>query len=105
MTAASDGHAHSGCGEGGGFVVVLAGGRRPGYYAWKITVTTALFAAGWALFAMLGDSWWQLAVAVFLAGLFTQVGFLGHDAGHRQILRSRRANYILGVLHGNLASG
>jgi fatty acid desaturase len=79
--------------------------RRPGYYAWKITVTTALFAAGWALFAILGDSWWQLAVAVFLAGMFTQVGFLGHDAGHRQILRSRRANYILGVLHGNLGIG
>jgi fatty acid desaturase len=79
--------------------------RRPGYYAWKITVTAALFAAGWAVFAILGDSWWQLAVAVFLAVMFTQVGFLGHDAGHRQILRSRRANYILGVLHGNLGIG
>jgi fatty acid desaturase len=79
--------------------------RRPGYYAWKITLTAALFAAGWAVFAVLGDSWWQLAVAVFLAGIFTQVGFLGHDAGHRQILRSRQANYIVGVLHGNLGIG
>ncbi|HEV2376924.1 MAG TPA: fatty acid desaturase, partial [Streptosporangiaceae bacterium] len=79
--------------------------RRPWYYAWKITVTAALFAAGWAVFAVLGDSWWQLAVAVFLAGMFTQVGFLGHDAGHRQITRSRRANYIVGILHGNLGIG
>jgi hypothetical protein len=50
-------------------------------------------------------SWWQLAVAVFLAIMFTQVGFLGHDAGHRQIFRSRKANYVLGVLLGNLSIG
>ena len=67
--------------------------RRPWYYAWKITFTVLLLAAGWAAFALIGDSWWQLAVAVFLAVVFTQVGFLGHDAGHRQIFRSRQANY------------
>ena len=54
---------------------------------------------------LIGDSWWQLLVAVFLALVFTQIGFLGHDAGHRQIFGSRRANYVLGVLHGNLAIG
>ena len=79
--------------------------KRPRYYAWTITVTAVLFAAGWAVFAVVGDSWWQLAVAVFLAVMFTQVGFLGHDAGHRQILRSRKASYIIGILHGNLGIG
>ena len=79
--------------------------RRPRYYAWTITVTAVLFAAGWAVFVVVGDSWWQLAVAVFLAVMFTQVGFLGHDAGHRQILRSRKASYIIGILHGNLGIG
>ena len=59
--------------------------RRPRYYAWKITLTAAALAAGWAAFAVIGNSWWQLAVAVFLAVVFTQLGFLGHDAGHRQI--------------------
>jgi fatty acid desaturase len=44
-------------------------------------------------------------VAVYLAVMFTQIGFLGHDAGHRQILRSRKANYVIGVLHGNLGIG
>jgi fatty acid desaturase len=44
-------------------------------------------------------------VAAFLAVAFTQAGFLGHDAGHRQITGSRRASYILGVLLGNLAIG
>jgi len=37
--------------------------------------------------------------------MFTQAGFLGHDAGHRQISGSRRVSYILGILHGNLGIG
>ena len=44
-------------------------------------------------------------MAAFLAVMFTQVGFLGHDAGHRQIFGSQRANYIAGLLHGNLGIG
>ena len=79
--------------------------RRPGYYLTKIAVTAGLLIAGWAAFVAVGDSWWQLAVAAFLAFVFTQVGFIGHDAGHRQIFASRRANYLLGLVHGNLAIG
>ncbi len=79
--------------------------RRPAYYIWKIAVTVLLLAAGWTVFALLGNSWWQLAVAAFLAAMFTQVGFLGHDAGHRQIFGNRRASYVLGILLGNLGIG
>ncbi len=74
-------------------------------YAWRIAITVALLAAGWTAFALIGDSWWQLAVAVGLAVMFTQVSFLGHDAGHRQIFSSRRRSYVLGVLLGNLGIG
>src|SRR5258708_35594867 len=56
-----------------------------------------LLAAGWAAFVVVGDSWWQLAVAVFLAVVFTQIGFLGHDAGHRQVFGTRGASYVAGV--------
>ena len=79
--------------------------RRSGYYVWKIAVTVGLLAAGWTAFVLLGNSWWQLAVAAFLAVIFTQVGFLGHDAGHRQVFGTRRANYVAGVLLGNLGIG
>ena len=34
--------------------------RRPRYYAWKITLTAAALALGWAAFAVIGNSWWQL---------------------------------------------
>jgi len=79
--------------------------RRPGYYAVRIAVTVILYAAGWVAFVLIGDSWWQLATAAFLAVAFTQTGFLGHDAGHRQIFRSRRANDLTGLLLGNLGIG
>lgn len=79
--------------------------RRSRYYLWKIAATAGLLVAGWAGFVLVGDSWWQLGVAAFLAVVFTQIGFLGHDAGHGQIFGSRRANYIVGILHGNLAIG
>jgi fatty acid desaturase len=78
---------------------------RPGYYIWKITLTVAALTAGWTAFVVVGDSWWQLAVATFLAVVFTQIGFLGHDAGHRQIFGTRRAGYVAGVLLGNLGIG
>ncbi len=79
--------------------------RRTRYYTWKITVTVGALAGAWAAFVLVGDSWWTLAVAALLAVLFTQVGFLGHDAGHRQIFGSRRSSYIAGVLLGNLGIG
>ena len=79
--------------------------RRPGYYAWKISLTAAAMVAGWAAFAVIGDSWWQLADAAFLAAVFAQLGFLGHDAGHSQVFRSRRANTALGIACGNFGTG
>jgi fatty acid desaturase len=79
--------------------------RRVRYYVWKIAILAALMLGGWAAFVLVGDSWWQLAVAAYLAIVFTQFGFLGHDAGHKQIFRSHRANYLVGLLHGSLAIG
>jgi fatty acid desaturase len=79
--------------------------RRTRHYAWRIAITATLLAAGWAAFVLVGNSWWQLGTAAFLAVMFTQAAFLGHDAGHRQISGSRRINYVLGILHGNLGIG
>ena len=79
--------------------------RRTGRYVWRIAATAVLLIGGWTAFFLVGDSWWQLAVAAFLAVIFTQLGFLGHDAGHRQISGSRRVSYVLGILLGNLGIG
>jgi fatty acid desaturase len=80
-------------------------GRRRGYYLPRIGLTLGLWATGWVVFAVVGPSWWQLAVAGLLAMVFAQIGFLGHDAGHRQIFRSRRANDVVGLLSANVLIG
>jgi fatty acid desaturase len=79
--------------------------RRHGWYAGKIGLNLALLAVGWVTFAVIGESWWQLVTAAFLAVVFTQLAFVGHDAGHRQIFRTRRANDLVGLLNGNLLVG
>lgn len=79
--------------------------RRPAYYVAKVGANIVALAAGWTAFAMLGQSWYQLLVAAFLGVVFTQLAFIGHDAGHRQIFRTRRGNDALGTLHGNLLVG
>jgi fatty acid desaturase len=79
--------------------------RRHGWYAARIGINLLLLAGGWAAFAILGESWWQLLTAAYLAVVFTQLAFLGHDAGHRQIFRSRRANDRVGLVHANLLTG
>ncbi|MFI7701194.1 fatty acid desaturase family protein [Nonomuraea sp. NPDC049480] len=79
--------------------------KRPGYYTARIGLVAGLFAGTWALFAAVGDSWWQVAVAVLLAVAFAQVTLLAHDLAHGQISRSRRSSRAAGLLVGNLAIG
>ena len=75
--------------------------RRRGWYAAKIGLNLLLLAGGWAAFAILGESWWQLVTAAYLAVVFTQIAFVGHDAGHRQSFRARRATDLVGLVHAN----
>jgi fatty acid desaturase len=76
--------------------------RRPGSYALKFTLNGVLLVGGWTAFALVGASWWNLVTAAFLAVVFAQLAFIGHDAGHKQIFRSKRANDFVGHLHGAL---
>ncbi|OIK02720.1 fatty acid desaturase family protein [Streptomyces monashensis] len=79
--------------------------RRPGYYTARLGLVIALLAAGWGAFLALGDTWWQLAVAAFLALMFGQVALVAHDLAHRQVFGSARRSEIWGRLFGNLGIG
>ncbi|MFF3512477.1 fatty acid desaturase family protein [Streptomyces sp. NPDC002573] len=79
--------------------------QRPAYYTVRLGLVTGLLAAGWAVFAALGDTWWQLAVAAFMALIFGQVALVAHDLAHRQVFRRRRPSEIWGRLFGNLGIG
>jgi fatty acid desaturase len=79
--------------------------RRPVYYAGKIAITLGAYFAGWVWFVTGGDSWMSLLCAGALAVLFTQVVFIGHDAGHGQISSSPRTNRLIGLVAGDLLCG
>ncbi|MGW4682235.1 fatty acid desaturase family protein [Micromonospora taraxaci] len=79
--------------------------RRPGWYVARIVLTLGAFVAGWVAVFLLGDSWWQLPLAAVMAVATTQVAFLGHDAGHRQMFRRRGPSEMVGLFAGNLAVG
>jgi fatty acid desaturase len=79
--------------------------RRSGYYAVRISVTVAAYAGVWVGVVLLGSTWWVLTLAAIMAVASTQLGFIGHDAGHKQIFRGRRANDLLGVVAGDLGIG
>lgn len=79
--------------------------RRPLAYTMRTAVTLSFYVATWIAVAWIGDSWWQAASAVGLGLAFTQVAFLGHDAGHQQIFSTRRANDAFGQFLGDLLVG
>lgn len=79
--------------------------RRYRAYAVKGGVLVAAFAAVWAGFFLLGESWLQLGVAAVFGVVLAQFGFLGHEAAHRQILRSGPRNETLARVVAGLFCG
>lgn len=79
--------------------------RRGRSYAVSIGTNLLLIAGLVTGIICTGDSWLQLLLAVPAGILTTRTAFIGHDAGHQQILRSRSANRIIGLIHGNLMIG
>ncbi|MFI1963381.1 acyl-CoA desaturase [Streptomyces pathocidini] len=79
--------------------------RRTGWYALGITANLLALTAVAAGMLLLGNTWWTLLLALPLAVLSARTAFVGHDAGHAQIAGSRRANRIIGLIHGNLLLG
>jgi fatty acid desaturase len=79
--------------------------RRRFYYSARIAANVLLVAIAGVGLILARNTWWELLVAVYLAIVSTQLAFTGHEAGHRQMFRSRRANEVAGYLHGNLMIG
>jgi fatty acid desaturase len=79
--------------------------RRPAYYAVRLTLVSLMVAGGWTAFFLIGASWWNLLVAVFLAAAFGQVGLVAHDLAHRQVFRTNKYSAFFGRIAANLAVG
>ena len=71
--------------------------KQQGYYWLKIVFTLALLGLSVAFIVIFDSLWLHLLNALFLSLVFGQLGFLGHDAGHRQVFVSNRWNHMLGL--------
>ncbi len=74
--------------------------RQYSYYTVNISLALSMLAAGIAVIIAFDQLWVQMLNAVFLATVFAQFGFIGHDSGHRQIFRSARNNDLVMLLAG-----
>jgi fatty acid desaturase len=79
--------------------------RRTGHFATRFGITMAVLGGMVALMVIIGDSWLQLLIAAGLGIVFTQMAFLAHDIGHRQVFKTKRAAQLAGLALGNLGVG
>ncbi len=66
--------------------------RAPWFYAFVGLGVALAYGGVITGFILLGDSWFQLLMAGALAIVLTQIAFLAHEAAHRVILSTGRAN-------------
>jgi fatty acid desaturase len=70
--------------------------RRTGFYIGMFAGLVVLLAGAWVGFAFLKETWFTLLIAAALGILFTQFAFLAHEAAHRQVFESNKANEFSG---------
>jgi fatty acid desaturase len=73
---------------------------QPVYYVLQVLFTLSLLVLSGALLFVWESLWLRLTDAVLLAFAMVQIGFIFHDAGHRQIFRRARDNDIVMLLTG-----
>ncbi len=76
--------------------------RQYGYYAFKMVFNFALLALGIFILATVDNFALQLLNAAFLAFVFTQFGFIMHDAVHKGIFKGDLKNKLVGIITGSL---
>ena len=79
--------------------------KQPVYYTCRIVLLIGLLTAGFLFLFTVHNGWLQLLNAVYLAFVFTQIGLLSHEAGHRQMFHRAWKHDLVGLIGGNLLIG
>jgi fatty acid desaturase len=79
--------------------------KQPGYLTRRMIFNGVVLGLSVALLFVSDSLWLQIPNAVLMAFVFGQLGFVGHDAGHRQAFRTPKRNDLIGMLHTNLLLG
>jgi fatty acid desaturase len=75
------------------------------FYIINFAVISVAMGGAWVGFSFLGESWYQLIIAGILGVLFTQFAFVAHEASHRQVFVSGKANDTAGRIVADLLVG
>src|SRR4029450_11683608 len=71
--------------------------RQPMYYTGKVLQNLSFLVLGVGILVTTNVLWLQMLNAAFLAFVFTQIAFMGHDASHRQMFQSAWKTDVFGL--------
>jgi len=78
--------------------------KTPAIYMFIVVLSLIGVAGSFLMLTVLGGRLWPLASVIIMIA-YSQLGFVGHDSGHRSVFRSNRANDILGYPTWSLLLG
>jgi fatty acid desaturase len=79
--------------------------KQPAYYTYRIAILAGLLIASLLFLLLVPSFGLQLLNAVFMAFVFTQIGLLSHEAGHRQMFNHSWQHDVVGLVGGNILIG
>jgi fatty acid desaturase len=79
--------------------------KQPVYYTYRIALLLVLLLVGIVSLVLFRNFWLQMFDAVYLAFVFTQIGLLSHEAGHRQMFHELWKHDLLALVGGNFLLG
>jgi fatty acid desaturase len=79
--------------------------KQPVYYTCRIALLFSLLVIGVGVLLLVHIVWLQLLDAVYLAFVFTQMGLLAHEAGHRQMFHHAWQHDLVTLVGGNFLLG
>ncbi|GHO95669.1 delta fatty acid desaturase [Reticulibacter mediterranei] len=79
--------------------------KQPVYYICRIALLFSLLAVGVGILLIVHVTWLQLLDAIYLACVFTQIGLLAHEAGHRQMFHHAWQHNLVSLIGGNFLLG
>ena len=79
--------------------------RQRGFYIITFAAITLATAATFVGIYLLRDTWYTLILAGVMGVLFTQYAFMAHEASHRQVFESGKANDLTGRVLADLFVG
>lgn len=79
--------------------------KQPVYYFFKFVTTFGLLALGIFLLLNISNPWLVMLLAIYMAFVYVQIGTLGHDLAHHQIMDNPHWTAMIGLVVGNLCLG